>query len=85
MFYTVSLISMCSIQHTSTNNINVPTSILLHLSVCLSVCSAVDVTTSTSEFCPGLGQSYWVVWGSGPEDGNGYQTEIMCPVSKRFQ
>jgi hypothetical protein len=47
--------------------------------------SMADVTTSTSERCPGLDQFYWVVWGSGPGDGNGYRTEITCPVSEYLQ
>jgi hypothetical protein len=61
-------------------NIKVYISIILHF-VSNSVA---DVTTSTSEHCPGLDQFYWVFWGSGLGDGSGYQTEITCPVSGNF-
>jgi len=47
--------------------------------------SVVDVTTSTSEYCPVLDQFYWVSWGSGLGGGNGYQTEITCQVSGTSQ
>ena len=63
-------------------NVNLSISIILQFFLSNS---AVDVTTSTSGYCPGLDQFYWVSWGSGLGDGDGYQTETMCPVSGTLQ